>query len=834
MMKFKKNLSESQIKLIYILFAIIVFIITTYNAINLVFLNAYGNDQCIWVDIPDTQKVVITQIVKNGVTDKAGIQEGDTLIAINGKHFLNGIDAMSIINRVKYGDYAKYLIKRGDTLLEKEVKIIKAIDINYIAKYILGLGFLIMGLFVVLTKPNGTIQKKFANYAILTLLFFGTSDLRFDYTITHKWLILFYQYIYFFARITIPPIFLTFFFYFPIKLKIADKKNLIRAIYIFNFLLVIIFFIASKNRIIFLIETIIWIHLLFYISGHLIFIYSYFKKVRKEKQRQLRPILIGIVIGAIAFIYTFIISTDKYILFLQPFKMLPTILIIAVPISFGYSIFKYRLMDFSFIIKKSLVYGIVTTTFAVIYIVFVLGVGTFINDLLDTNDNQFISILAFIVIAFAFDPLKKEVQTWVDRYFYQDRYNYQKVLLEFSNELPGKINLTQIMESIVTRISSTMHIDRVAVTLWNKFECVCYSKNIDNSLCKFSNSSDGIYSFFKKNKKPQIFDYLSEEFEQLNINKNDKQKIIDANIILIVPMFFKDNLVGIISVGEKLSGKIYSQEDIDLLITVANQAAIAIENARLYESEFEKKKIQQELNLARKIQQGLLPQKMPFFNGVEISAISQPAELVGGDYYDLIQVDDNKLFVIVADVSGKGISAALYMSKIQGIMQLATRMYSNPKDILIEVNKQIYEGIERKSFVTMIVALFDFQEKTVTICRAGHNKPIVSIDNDVKLLDSTGIGLGLEKGNIFNTNLKESKLELGKDNLFVFYSDGLTETMNDKYEEYGESNLLNFIKNNLSLSPEELKISLLEEIYSFRNLLEPHDDLTLVIIKYKQ
>lgn len=225
---------------------------------------------------------------------------------------------------------------------------------------------------------------------------------------------------------------------------------------------------------------------------------------------------------------------------------------------------------------------------------------------------------------------------------------------------------------------------------------------------------------------------------------------------------------------------------------------------------------------------------MPFFNGVEISAISQPAELVGGDYYDLIQVDDNKLFVIVADVSGKGISASLYMSKIQGIMQLATRMYSNPKDILIEVNKQIYEGIERKSFVTMIVALFDFHKKTVTICRAGHNKPIVSIDNNVKLLDSAGIGLGLEKGHIFNTNLKESKLELGKDNLFVFYSDGLTETMNDKFEEYGESNLLNFIKNNLSLSPEELKISLLEEIYSYRKLLEPHDDLTLVIIKHKQ
>lgn len=834
MIKFKKNLTESQIKLIYILFAISVFIITTYNAINLVFLNAYGNDQCIWVDIPNSQKVIITKIVKNGVTDKAGIQEGDTLLAINGKYFLNGMDAMNIINRVKYGEYAKYLIKRGNTFLEKDVKIIKAIDINYIAKYILGLGFLIMGLFVVLTKPNGIIQRKFANYAIFTLLFFGTADLRFDYTITHKWIIIFFQFVYIFARIIIPPIFLTFFFYFPIKLKIADKKNLIRAIYIFNFLLVLIFYIASKNRIIFIIETIIWIHLLFYIIGHLIFIFSYFKKVRKEKQKQLKPILIGIVIGSIAFIYTFIISTDKYILFLQPFKMLPTIFIIAVPISFGYSIFKYRLMDFSLIIKKSLVYGIVTTTFAAIYIVFVLGLGTFINDILDTNDNQYVSILAFIVIAFAFDPLKREVQTWVDRYFYQDRYNYQKALLEFSNELPAKINLCQIMESIVNRISITMHIDKVSVTLWNKFECICYSKNIDNSLCKFSYSSDGIYSFFKKNKKPQIFDYLSEEFEQLSINKIEKQKIIEANIILMVPMFFKDNLVGIISVGEKLSGKIYSQEDIDLLITVANQAAIAIENARLYESEFEKKKIQQELNLARKIQQGLLPQKMPVFKGVEISAISQPAELVGGDYYDLIQIDDHRLYVIVADVSGKGISAALYMSKIQGIMQLASRMYSNPKDILIEVNKQIYEGIERKSFVTMIVALFDFEKNKVTICRAGHNKPIISIDNDVKLLDSTGIGLGLEKGNIFDTNLKESIIDFGKENLFVFYSDGLTETMNDKYQEYGENNLLNFVKNNLSLSPDELKISLLEDLYSFKNSIEPHDDLTLVIIKYNK
>jgi serine phosphatase RsbU (regulator of sigma subunit) len=394
-----------------------------------------------------------------------------------------------------------------------------------------------------------------------------------------------------------------------------------------------------------------------------------------------------------------------------------------------------------------------------------------------------------------------------------------------------KIDIKQILDSMVNRISNTMHIEKVAVTILTKADCECLSKNIDSCLCRFSDSSEGLYNYLRKTKIPQSFGLLFEEYEQISINPTDKQKLLDSGIVLAVPMFLKDNLVGIILVGEKLSGKFYSQEDIDLLLTVANQAAIAVENARLYESEIEKQKIQEELSLARKIQQGLLPKIMPDIGGVNISAISSAAEMVGGDYYDLIQISDNKFYVVVADVSGKGISAALYMSKIQGMIQLAARMYKSPKELLTEVNRRIYDGIERKSFITMVMALFDFESNVVTICRAGHNKPVVAINDDFQFLDSEGMGLGLEAGDVFDNNLKEIKISLEHSKFFLFYSDGLTEMMNPDYLEFGEDRLMDFVKTNHSKPVIELKNQLMNEINSFRGTAEQHDDLTFVIVK---
>jgi sigma-B regulation protein RsbU (phosphoserine phosphatase) len=189
--------------------------------------------------------------------------------------------------------------------------------------------------------------------------------------------------------------------------------------------------------------------------------------------------------------------------------------------------------------------------------------------------------------------------------------------------------------------------------------------------------------------------------------------------------------------------------------------------------------------------------------------------------------------VVIADVAGKGIPAALYMSKVQGMVQFAAHMYNSPKDMLINVNRRIYDGIERNSFVTMILASFDMEKKEVRICRAGHNKALVKINGEFKYIDASGIGVGLEKGPIFENSLEEIRLPIHTNSLFVFYTDGLTEAMNEKRDEFGEEAVRNIVKDNHNLTGESLQSLLLKNAEEFRGTAEQHDDITLTIIKSK-
>ncbi|RKY91668.1 MAG: hypothetical protein DRQ01_07370, partial [Ignavibacteriae bacterium] len=177
-------------------------------------------------------------------------------------------------------------------------------------------------------------------------------------------------------------------------------------------------------------------------------------------------------------------------------------------------------------------------------------------------------------------------------------------------------------------------------------------------------------------------------------------KLIKEEIYTVIPMIIKNKNVGLLLFGLKHSGSHFAGRDIELLWAAANQAAVSIENSRLYETEVEKQKIERDLDLARKIQQGLLPACIPEVGNLDICGEMIPAMQVGGDYYDLLPVDGStsKLFVVVGDVSGKGLSASLYMTKLQTMMQLYCTPGKTPKEILVDVNKRMYDEIERNWF----------------------------------------------------------------------------------------------------------------------------------------
>ncbi len=837
MKDFSEVFSPRATRILYSIAAFLVLLLTLTHGLNVLYFKATSNDQCGWLPREKEKPgVEITQVVPGGVTDKAGVRNGDILLEIDGQKFRDGQEAMRIINKVKRNDFVDYLVQRGDSTFTTKVQVLKIFDIRYLANFLLGFGFLVVGYIVVMTRPQGKIQRLFARYGILAMLFLGLSQLSVAGFV--PWVYYTYATVFVVGWIFMLPIAITFFLYFPVKLKAASWIWLKIVLYTYSVLTIV----PTTLRLFFgwtsplpspLPLIIGYSPGVFFVGGLVMFTVTYFVSVERSRRRQLRPMLIGVVIGILSIAYANILqASNQFVIFTTPILLLPALLVVLVPSSFGFSIFKYRLMDIDLVVKRSLLYAVVTAMLAGMYLLIVYVIGTTASSILGTEESGVINLFAFVVIAFAFDPLKRKAQDWIDRFFYQERYNYQRALLEFSQELPSKMHLDEILDSLISRISTMMHVEKVAVILCDDKEgCSYAAAGIDAADCGFGQEPEGLLTLLRRTKAPQSFALLATEPEHYVINLTDKERIARSGVVLSVPMFLQGRLVGMINVGPKKSGKVYSQEDIDLLSTVGGQAAIAIENARLHKSEIEIQRFEKELAVARDIQQSLLPKSNPEIKGLDISGVSIPASVVGGDLFDYIELGRNRLLVVVGDVSGKGVSAALYMSKIQGMIQVIAPLHDHPKDMLVQVNRRIYESLERKSFITMTLALFDVGKKEVLICRAGHSRALIGVNGSLEYLRGGGIGLGLERGPVFEQELEEIKKPLDPNSIYVFYSDGLTEAMNERQTPFGEETVYEIVKAKRNLTAQQLQQTILTSVEEFRGPAEQNDDLTVVVVK---
>jgi serine phosphatase RsbU (regulator of sigma subunit) len=249
----------------------------------------------------------------------------------------------------------------------------------------------------------------------------------------------------------------------------------------------------------------------------------------------------------------------------------------------------------------------------------------------------------------------------------------------------------------------------------------------------------------------------------------------------------------------------------------------------------EKERLEEELRIARTIQMSLLPKDRVSVPGLSIAALCLPANEVGGDYYDFIPLSDGRLAILIADVSGKGTSAALYMAELKGLSLSLSRMYDSPRRLLIEANKILAANLDSRSFITMVYAVFDMKQKTMTYARAGHN-PILQLSPDggrprTQVLASDGLGLALDRGSQFERILEEESIPLEPGTLFLFFTDGVTEAMNDRSELFGDDRLRGIMEENADLSMEELREKMVDEVFNFAGGAVQHDDMTMVLVK---
>jgi len=284
--------------------------------------------------------------------------------------------------------------------------------------------------------------------------------------------------------------------------------------------------------------------------------------------------------------------------------------------------------------------------------------------------------------------------------------------------------------------------------------------------------------------------------------------------------------------------KIESRDQLGELAQSFNQMTGSIEN--LLQTAAEKKRLEEELRIARQIQMSLLPRGPLDFPGIGVTALCVPAREVGGDYYDFFRLGDNRLGVLIADVSGKGTSAALYMAELKGLVLSLSQIYQSPRQLLLEVNRIISENLDTRSFITMTYGVLDLGAGVLTFARAGHT-PLLYLpgggSEPVQVLVPNGLVVGLripgamEK---FASLLEEQRVDLRRGDVFVFYTDGITEAMNPASDLFGDARLARLLAEHGHLDTGELRERILREIEAFVGTADQHDDMTMILIKVEQ
>jgi serine phosphatase RsbU (regulator of sigma subunit) len=843
-MKSLKNIFKRERRKFIIFSGALLIILGLLNVYVVVDLKATSNDECLWITHnKDSTYLLFDKVKVGGVTWNAGIRDGDQLLAINHIMLDDALQAQRILNSYEWGEYARYTVKKPDGfVLETKVYVKKIINFSDFAYSLLSLIWLTIGFIVILAKPEGEVQRVFYRIGGAAVLWMSIVFLSGTPLFTDLRFIRFFDITSTFGLIFLPFLLVYFFWIFPRPFGFIRKTWVKRFFYTIPWLV----FLAVYTHRIYLTVNIEYmgtyyrdffslmgrVLLIAMFTGLVSLLINYFRIKSREERKPLFSIIMAYIIGIASIIYsTEIAPAISDTIFNSPELYTPIILINIIPIAFAFSIFRYQLMDVTIVVKNTLIYGAATLFLAAIYFAVIYIIGQSISTAIGTEYQGIIAGIIFILFAILFQSTKDKMQDFLTSRFYPEQFAYQKVLLRFSSEVTTVVGMDKILD--------VMHSTFVEALMVKQFGIALLVGNSDKFILhKSTGISDKNLTIHKENIEHCIKEKYTlsklpafEQTEFTSVFPQNAYKIINENIYTIVPMIIKSKVVGLLFFGLKHSGAQFAGKDLELLQAAANQAAIAVENARLYQAEAEKFRLERDLEVARKIQEGLLPRNVPSVKGLDIYGIMKPAMQVGGDYFDLLPVSPSKIFVVVGDVSGKGLSASLYMTKLQTIIQFACTADRTPREIVIELNRKLYSLMERNWFITLTLALFDTEKKLLTFCRAGHMPVVAATNGTIKSYRTRGLGIGLEKGTIFEASLCEEEISLKANQLYAFFSDGLTEAMNENAELFGEDSLNDLLKNRSSHSSKEVIDDIWNKIYSFRGKALQSDDMTIVIVK---
>jgi sigma-B regulation protein RsbU (phosphoserine phosphatase) len=312
-------------------------------------------------------------------------------------------------------------------------------------------------------------------------------------------------------------------------------------------------------------------------------------------------------------------------------------------------------------------------------------------------------------------------------------------------------------------------------------------------------------------------------------NEESINNIKKINVLVIVPMLFQGQTKGLVLLSNRINNELYSDTDMEFISSLSNIATLSMENARLFKETLEKQKLEEEMNIAHDIQQRLLPKSLPEISGYDIFGTTKPSKQVGGDYYEIMKIEDYKYLLAIADVSGKSLPASLLMANLQAIIRVLAPIDDSLTNKTSKINDIIYENTDSSKFITLFWGVLDQANHSFTYVNAGHNYPtLLHEDETVEQLEKGGIILGVAPSLI---PYESSTILFKEKDILLLYTDGVTESLDINNNEFGEEKLIEILKSNSHIKAKEIVELIFSKIEEHSAGCPQYDDITMILIK---
>ena len=563
----------------------------------------------------------------------------------------------------------------------------------------------------------------------------------------------------------------------------------------------------------------------------------------QDMKRRLRVLFAGAALSLLPLIIFFTIQQlggDTEASFPRWFRITVYLSFLLLPITFAYVIVVQRALDIRVVVRQGLQYALASRGIIILQFALSTMLFFFVWGLVTSRSVSALvtggTVAAGVAGIFLLQGGRKRLALWIDRRFFRDAYNAEQILSDLSDQVRTIVEIKPLLEVLTARIASSLHVTQVAVLLAEKEGYrVCHALGFQQ-VCEVALAADAATIQLLKSDQEPTRVYADDPNCWLNrssVSDEERRQIPLLRPELLLPLSAKNELLGFMSLGQKLSEAPFSSTDLRLLRSVGAQTGLALEVARLTTAIGKeiatRERLNRELEIAREVQEHLFPQRLPTVAGLDYSALCCPARIVGGDYYDFLQLPGGKLGIAIGDVSGKGIGAALMMASLCAALRGQAPIAQTLSHLVETLNNLVYEASSSNRYATFFYSEYDPVTLQLSFVNAGHNPPVIlrssGCGSQIFRLDAGGPPVGL----LPNSQFEGSVFALKPGDRMVLFTDGISESMNKDDEEWGEENLIAAAQATCSLAEETVN-RIMAAAQAFAGGAPQHDDMTVVAL----